>query len=109
MTTKFIDNCVLFEIENNDKISDLISIHFKFNKYFNLHVIINLKSTAIIQYLDFLNTLSIKHKTLNKSFVVISCQINGDLHGLELSLVPTIEEALDLIQLEDIERDLNTT
>lgn len=106
MTTKFIDNYVLFEIENNDKISDL-SIHFKSNKYFNLNVIINLKSTAIIQYLDFLNTLSIKHKTVNKSFVVISCQINGDLHGLELSLVPTIEDALDLIQLEDIERDLN--
>ena len=106
MTTKFIDNYVLFEIENNDKISDL-SIHFKSNKYFNLNVIINLKSTAIIQYLDFLNTLSIKHKTINKSFVVISCQINGDLHGLELSLVPTIEDALDLIQLEDIERDLN--
>ena len=106
MTTKFIDNYVLFEIENNDKISDL-SIHFKSNKYFNLNVIINLKSIAIIQYLDFLNTLSIKHKTVNKSFVVISCQINGDLHGLELSLVPTIEDALDLIQLEDIERDLN--
>lgn len=106
MTTKFIDNYVLFEIENNDKISDL-SIHFKSNKYFNLNVIINLKSIAIIQYLDFLNTLSIKHKTVNKSFVVISCQINGDLHGLELSLVPTIDDALDLIQLEDIERDLN--
>ena len=106
MTTKFIDNYVLFEIENNDKISDL-SIHFKSNKYFNLNIIINLKSTAIFQYLDFLNTLSIKHKTINKSFVVISCQINGDLHGLELSLVPTIEDALDLIQLEDIERDLN--
>ena len=106
MITKFIDNYVLFEIENNDKISDL-SIHFKSNKYFNLNVIINLKSIAIIQYLDFLNTLSIKHKTVNKSFVVISCQINGDLHGLELSLVPTIEDALDLIQLEDIERDLN--
>ena len=106
MTTKFIDNYVLFEIENNDKISDL-SIHFKSNKYFNLNIIINLKSTAIFQYLDFLNTLSIKHKTVNKSFVVISCQINGDLHGLELSLVPTIEDALDLIQLENIERDLN--
>lgn len=106
MITKFIDNYVLFEIENNDKISDL-SIHFKSNKYFNLNVIINLKSTAIIQYLDFLNTLSIKHKTINKSFVVISCQINEDLHGLELSLVPTIDDALDLIQLEDIERDLN--
>lgn len=106
MITKFIDNYVLFEIENNDKISDL-SIHFKSNKYFNLNVIINLKSIAIIQYLDFLNTLSIKHKTVNKSFVVISCQINGDLHGLELSLVPTIDDALDLIQLEDIERDLN--
>ena len=106
MTTKFIDNYVLFEIENNDKISDL-SIHFKSNKYFNLNIIINLKSTAIFQYLDFLNTLSIKHKTVNKSFVVISCQINEDLHGLELSLVPTIDDALDLIQLEDIERDLN--
>ena len=106
MTTKFIDNYVLFEIENNDKISDL-SIHFKSNKYFNLNIIINLKLTAIFQYLDFLNTLSIKHKTVNKSFVVISCQINEDLHGLELSLVPTIDDALDLIQLEDIERDLN--
>ena len=40
MTTKFVDNCVLFEIENNDKISDL-SIHFKSEKYFNLHFIIN--------------------------------------------------------------------
>ena len=83
--------------------------------YYERYAVINVGAATTnaegqeIQYLDFLNTLSIKHKTLNKSFVVISCQINGDLHGLELSLVPTIEEALDLIQLEDIERDLNTT
>jgi hypothetical protein len=46
------------------------------------------------------------HRKANKSFVLVTDKVSYDEIPDEISLVPTIQEAMDLIEMEDIERDL---
>lgn len=50
--------------------------------------------------------LSIKHRKNKKSFVIVNDTINIDRVPEELIVVPTLLEAEDIIQMEEIERDL---
>ena len=50
--------------------------------------------------------LSGKHKERNKSFVIVSEGIDLDDVPEELVIVPTLQEAIDIIEIENIERDL---
>lgn len=106
MTIKIVNNYILIKSGIDDTLNDLKD-QFNTDKFFHLHVIIDLNSIQIVEYLDLLNSLSEKYKTLKKSFIVITSKINEELYDFELALVPTFKEALDLIQLEEIERDLD--
>jgi hypothetical protein len=55
---------------------------------------------------DFLS-ISKKHKQSKKSFVIVSDKISYDNAPEELSITPTIQEAHDVIEMEEIERDLD--
>jgi hypothetical protein len=55
---------------------------------------------------DFLS-ISKKHKLAKKSFVIVSDTISYDNAPEELSITPTIQEAHDIIEMEEIERDLD--
>lgn len=50
--------------------------------------------------------ISEKHKNHNKSFVIVCEGIEFDKIPEELVTVPTFKEAEDIIEMEDIERDL---
>lgn len=107
MVVTFIENSVLFKLEIDDNFDDF-KCQISSSKYFNLHFIIDLRSLKINkfnEFIDLLFYLSKKQKLQNKSFVVISS--NNDEKLNKLVLLPTLEEALDFIQLEEIERDLN--
>ncbi|RMB57595.1 ribonuclease Z [Dokdonia sinensis] len=41
-----------------------------------------------------------------KSYVIVNSAINSDLVPDEMIVVPTLQEAEDIIQMEEIERDL---
>ncbi|MAZ28406.1 MAG: ribonuclease Z [Cytophagaceae bacterium] len=41
-----------------------------------------------------------------KSFVLVNNHINPDIVPEEIMVVPTIQEAIDVIELEEIQRDL---
>ncbi|MDP5062195.1 ribonuclease Z [Maribacter spongiicola] len=47
-----------------------------------------------------------KHKKNGQSFVLVSDKVSYDDVPEEMSLVPTLQEARDVIEMEDIERDL---
>ena len=47
-----------------------------------------------------------KQKELNKSFVIVSEGIRTDDIPEEMLVVPTLQEAKDIIEIENIERDL---
>lgn len=72
------------------------------------HIIVNLfplnRVTVedILQFLDISNT----HRTSKKSFVLVTDKIAYDEIPEEIAVVPTFQEAKDLIEVEDMERDL---
>ena len=50
--------------------------------------------------------MSNNHRSDKKSFVIVSAQVDLDQMPDELVVVPTLQEAYDIIEMEDIERDL---
>ena len=75
----------------------------------NDHLILNLFSFSTITadtILEFL-VLSNRHRAAKKSFVLVTKQVSYDEVPEEICVVPTIQEARDLIAMEEIERDLD--
>lgn len=72
------------------------------------HIIINLFSFDKLTSNDVLEffELSRKHKSEHKSFVLVTDKVSYDEVPEEISVVPTIQEAKDIIEMEEIERDL---
>ncbi|MGB2760112.1 MAG: ribonuclease Z [Maribacter stanieri] len=56
----------------------------------------------VISFLE----ISRKHKKNEQSFVLVSDKVSYDDVPEEINLVPTLQEARDLIEMEEIERDL---
>lgn len=56
----------------------------------------------ITEFLEISNT----HRTSKQSFVVVSGIINLENIPDEIVVVPTIKEAYDIIEMEEMERDL---
>ena len=80
----------------------------KYNDIAKDNIIVNLfsiKSVKASDLTEFL-LLSKRHKEANLSFVIVANGISYDDAPEELSVVPTLKEAHDLIDMEEIERDL---
>lgn len=50
--------------------------------------------------------ISNNHKNNNKSFVIVTDSVSYDDLPDDLVIVPTFQEALDIIEMDEIERDL---
>ncbi|RZN81036.1 MAG: ribonuclease Z [Winogradskyella sp.] len=79
-----------------------------YDKYKNDHIIVNLSSLDNISLEDIIEFLRVsnKHRGDKKSFVVISEKVDLDMMPDEICVAPTMQEAYDIIEMEDIERDL---
>lgn len=79
-----------------------------YSKIKNDHIIVNffsfskLTSDDMLEFLELSNT----HRKANKSFVLVTDKVSFDKVPKALIVVPTIREAHDIIEMEDIERDL---
>jgi len=77
-------------------------------KFKNNNIIVALTSldvltqAEIVEFLELSNT----HKASKHSFVIVSDKIDLDVVPDELVVVPTTQEAYDIIEMEDMERDL---
>lgn len=95
--------------QEKKSISELVScINNMYNSIENNNVIVNLFSLKNIQANDiheFL-LLSRKHRRAKHSFVIVNKVVNIDEVSEEIEVVPTLTEAHDLIEMEEIERDL---
>lgn len=75
----------------------------------NDHIIVNLFSFSklssgdVLEFLELSNT----HKKSNKSFVLVTDKVAYDEVPDTICVVPTIQEAKDIIEMEEIERDLD--
>ncbi len=81
----------------------------KYDSLKNDNIIINLFSLDKFT-MDDLNEflrVSNKHKTSKHSFVIVTNKISYDEAPDEITIVPTLQEAYDLVEMEEIERDLD--
>lgn len=77
-------------------------------KYKNDNIIVSLsiiEKIAVEQIIEFLR-LSNMHRKAKQSFVIVTDKIGVDEIPDELVVVPTIQEAHDIIEMEEMERDL---
>jgi len=56
--------------------------------------------------LDKLSNISISHQNLNLSFVIVSSSLNSESIPKSLVWSPTLNEAKDLIEMDEMQRDL---
>ncbi len=99
--------------QGNDGKIENIKIFLKdFNKnlsnFKNDNIILDFSNGNNIELKEILlfSQLSAVHKNNDNSFVLVYNGINIDKIPLELVTVPTLKEAEDIIELENIERDL---
>ncbi|MFC0604798.1 ribonuclease Z [Winogradskyella pulchriflava] len=84
------------------------NIEQAYHKYKNYHLIVNLSSLDKISLEDIIEflRLSNNHRSDKKSFVIVTENVDLDQMPDEIVVVPTMHEAYDIIEMEDIERDL---
>ncbi len=78
-------------------------------KFKNNSIVVNLTSLDTIKVEDVVEflRLSNNHRNGNQSFVIVSNKVNIEDDALEdLIIVPTLQEAYDIIEMEDMEYDL---
>ena len=86
----------------------LQGINAQYDSLKNFNIIIQLWSMEAIEPLAlavFLE-LSNMHRSNKQSFVLVSDQVSYDDVNEALLVVPTLQEAKDIIEMEEIERDL---
>jgi len=103
------DNFVILEDEQNDLEKFASFLEFQINKKFKgQNVILNLSQNKELQLNDLLYFLNISnaHRNTKHSLVIINSAINPDDIPTEMVVVPTLQEAEDIIEMENIEREL---
>lgn len=68
----------------------------------NLFSLGNLTKSDLVEFLQ----LSKKHRAAKRSFVIVTNKISTDELPEAIMTVPTLPEAFDVIEMEEIERDL---
>lgn len=99
--------CILEDDKNNVKgFSNYLENH-AYKKIKDKNVVIDLlkyENLSLEELLGFLK-LSNKQRSQHKSFVIISNANNIDNVPEELAVVPTLQEADDYIQMEELQRE----
>lgn len=102
-------NFVVLEDEKDDIIDFASFIEKQVpSKYKGQNVVLNLlsyESLELSELLQFLRASNLHRKT-KQSFVLVNDAIDIDEIPYEMVVVPTLQEAEDIIEMEEIERDL---
>lgn len=102
-------NITIITQERATVVELVANIEKEYNTIKNEHLIINLFSVKEVKkeaVNDFL-LLSKKHKASKKSFVIVTNEVSYEEVAEALTVVPTVQEAYDIIEMEEIERDLD--
>ncbi|MBT8237807.1 MAG: ribonuclease Z [Croceitalea sp.] len=73
------------------------------NIIINLFSFDKLTANDVLEFLDISN----KHRKSKKSFVLVTDKVSYEEVPESICVVPTIQEAKDIIEMEEIERDLD--
>ena len=77
-------------------------------EYEDVHLIIDLTKYNLLEFTELLYFLKLStyHRSTKHSLVIVNSAINPDDIPPEIIVVPTVQEAEDIIEMEEIERDL---
>lgn len=108
MKTTKKENFLLIENEGGDLTnfaSELTKHHSDFK---DENVVVDLKKAKDLDSKELLAFLELSnvHRNDNKSFVLVTDAVGIDDLPEELVVVPTLQEAEDMIQMDEIQRDL---
>jgi hypothetical protein len=108
MRVKIKDNMRIIENHSHTITDMLIKVEGQLKSYFDMSLILDLKYNKDLTAKDLKNFKSINQAfTKNRlSFVVVNDAINLTDLSAEIVVVPTVLEAHDIIQLDDIQREL---
>ncbi len=83
-------------------------INQSYKKIKNDNIVVNLATIRKVSINDVIEFLLISniHREANHSFVIVNDSINLDETPEDLVVVPTLQEAFDIIEMEEMERDL---
>ena len=79
-----------------------------YSRFKSDNIIVNLTSLKTLTTQDVVEFLQIsnQHRKAKQSFVIVTDKIKPEDIPDELEIVPTMQEAYDIIEMEEIERDL---
>lgn len=102
------NNITLITQEKSTIVEFVKKLQATYPKFKNDNVIINLSVLKKISLQDIIEFLEIsnKHRSAKHSFVIVTEQANLDEMPDEILVVPTLKEAYDVIEMEEMERDL---
>lgn len=102
------ENITTITQENASIIELVKKIENLYPRFKNNNIIVNLNTTKPISIelvIEFLR-ISNQHRAAKHSFVIVNDGIDVDLTPEEIVIVPTLQEAYDIIDMEEMERDL---
>lgn len=101
------------DLKEGQRSEDVLDIFFSelnenFSKFKNKNIILDFSQVVNTDERKILlfSPLCGKQKEQNRSFVIVSEGIGTDDIPEEMLIVPTLQEAKDVIEIENIERDL---
>lgn len=103
------DNYVIISDEQDDVKKFASYLEYIIPKEFeNEHLIIDLCKYDLLELTELLYFLKLStyHRSTKHSLVFVNRAINPDDIPAEIIVVPTVQEAEDIIEMEEIERDL---
>ena len=102
------DNYTLISSDEDSFIGFQNSLFEKINDFKTTHLILQVSEDINIENKDFLLFLNIAEEKQENgtSFIVVNSTINVDDFPENLNIVPTLQEAEDILEMEAIEREL---
>ena len=101
-------NTTIITQESSSIIELVKKIESKYDRFKNDNIIVSLTSLKMIPKSDIVEFILIsnEHRKAKHSFVIVTDKVNLDEIPNEIVVVPTLQEAYDIIEMEEIERDL---
>lgn len=101
-------NIIHIKDTSEDVVVFIEKINNQYNAFLNKSMVIDLLHNPTIQTRDIelFKELSKQHKKHKKSFVIVAKAIDFNRVSEKIQVVPTVLEAFDIIEIEEIERDL---
>lgn len=102
------ENYIIIEDKNSDVAGFATKLSKQYSDFKNNNVVVNVLDKGNLEAKDLLVFLEVSdvHRKNKKSFVIASNPLSVDTLPEELVIAPTLREAEDIINMEELEREL---